>query len=55
LQSLLRERCTSVERSRTKHNLRVLVQERVQAIFHRGAKVDKVDAADFGFEDTPGS
>ena len=44
----------SVERSRTKHDFRVFVEERVQPIFHRGAKVNKVDTADFGFEDAPG-
>jgi hypothetical protein len=52
-QSLQRERCKSVERSCIKHNFRVLVEERVQLIFHRGAKV-KVDTAEFAFEDTPG-
>jgi hypothetical protein len=38
LQSLQRERCKSVERSCIKHNFRVLVEERVQLIFHWGAK-----------------
>jgi hypothetical protein len=54
LQRLLRERCKSVERRCIKHNFRVLLEDRVQTIFHRGAKVNKVDTADFGFEDTPG-